>query len=351
MIGKFSKYTRKAVAALTVAAGVSLLAFSASAQDAEQFYKGKTIRVMSTTGAGGTMDLYLLLMMKHMTKHLPEGAELVLEHRPGAGTILGTNHLFNAAPRDGSYFGMLGPGFAIVPFAYPEEARWKPLEFIQIGRLVDLPRVFVARADSGITTIEDAKTIEATHAVLNPGDLTDMMMTLVNQTLDTRFKRIPGYNGGGPAFLAMEQGEVQSTTAEPGNLMANKWHLVEDGTVKVLAQFGLAPVPGLDGVPMVTEMVPADHPLHGAVQATAATAAHGLSVSFPPEVPQDRVDYLREVLAKTMADPELLAEAKERKILINYASGPDLEKAAATAVEQPDAVKAWFFELAQSAKK
>jgi hypothetical protein len=36
-------------------------------------------------------------VMKHMEKHLPEGTSVVLEHRTGAGGIVGTNHLFNVA--------------------------------------------------------------------------------------------------------------------------------------------------------------------------------------------------------------------------------------------------------------
>lgn len=344
---RFLKSIRNiAIAALAV----PFFGAAVNAESPEEFYKGKTIRVMNSTGAGGTMDLYLLLLMKHMQKHLPEGTELVLEHRTGAGTIVGTNHLYNAAPKDGTYFGMLSPSLALIPIARPEAVRFDPTKFIQIGRLVDLPRVFVARADSGIKTLEDTTKIESTHAILAGGDTLDMMASSLMDTIGSKFKKVPGYTGGGPAFLAMEQGEVQTTSAEPGNLIVNKWNLVEEGKVNVLAQYGLEPVPGLDA-PMVTDIVPKDHKLWPVVETVAGTATFGLSVTFPPDVPADRVEYMREIVKKTMTSPELLADAKERKIIVSYMDGPALEEVIRKAGQQPEDIRKWFYDVAQAGGK
>ncbi|MFN3351910.1 hypothetical protein, partial [Pseudorhodoplanes sp.] len=60
--GHISKAFLAAMLSLPLASATGL------AQKAEDFYKDKTIRVMSVTGAGGTMDLYLLLFMKHAKK-------------------------------------------------------------------------------------------------------------------------------------------------------------------------------------------------------------------------------------------------------------------------------------------
>lgn len=337
-------FTGTAISA--VALTIGLAASAVSAQTPEEFYTGQTIRVMSTTGAGGTMDLYLLLMMKHAPKHLPEGAQLVLEHRPGGGLILGANHLFNNAPSDGTYMGMLCPCLGIQHFSRPDAVQFDPAEFISIGRFADLPRVFVARADSGIKTLQDATGDNVTHSILFPGDTFNQMQASLNETLGTTFRPVPGYQGGGAAFLAMEQGEVVSTSAEPGNLLVNKWHLVQDGTINVLAQYGLEPVAGLEDVPMVTDLVPVDHPLRPVVDVVAGTAAYGIALSFPPNVPEDRVAYMREALANILSDPELVAEAAERNIPLSYRDGPWLDQIIDASVEQPEFVRDWFFALA-----
>lgn len=72
--------------------------------------------------------------------------------------------------------------------------------------------------------------------------------------------------------------------------MAARWHLVEDGTINVLAQTGMEPVPGLEDVPLWIDYVPEDHELRGVVTVLASGADMGLSLFYPPGVPQDRVD-------------------------------------------------------------
>lgn len=339
---------RSFIKASVVVAAISL-AFGAHAQQsATDFYKGKTIRVTSSTGAGGTMDLYLLLMMKHMEKHLPDGTKMVLDHRTGGGGAIMTNWMYSAAAKDGTVIGMPVPQLVTTVFANPNNARYDPAKFSMIGRLVDLPRVFVARADSGIKTLQDAakSPTEITHATLAAGDMIHQFMTASNEVFGTKFRAVSGYTGGGPAFLAMEQGEVQSTTAEPANLLSNKWHLVENGTINVLGVLGQEKVAGLESAPFLMEQVPANHPKRGIVEAVVASGALGLSIMAPPDVPADRVSFLRDAFRKTLTDPALLAEAKERKIPVNFAEGERLEKIVAEATQAPEPVRQWFYSLA-----
>ncbi|MEX1166739.1 MAG: tripartite tricarboxylate transporter substrate-binding protein, partial [Hydrogenophaga sp.] len=257
----------KSLAALAV---VSFGA-GANAQSAADFYKGKTIRVASSTGAGGTMDLYLLLMMKHMEKHLPDGTKMVLEHRTGGGGAVLANWLYAAAPKDGTSIGMPVPSLVTTLFTNADSVKYDPTKFTMIGRLVDLPRVFVSRSDSGIKTLQDAAKGDKPypHAIMRTGDMFHQYMTVSNEIFGTKFRAVAGYTGGGPAFLAMEQGEVQSTSAEPGNLLVNKWHLVKDGSVNVLGVVGLEKVEGLESAPFVLDMVAKDHPKRAILETAA----------------------------------------------------------------------------------
>ncbi len=306
------------VSALLMGGGVT----TAFAETAEEFYQGKTIRVVNPTGAGGTMDLYILLAMKYMKKHLPADAEMVLQHRTGAGLLNGTNHMFNAAKKDGTSFGMTGTSLIFDTITNPSAARYDPTKFQVIGRVTDLPRVIVVRADSGVKDLtEETSTKNITHAAMVPGGPLMGAMLMVNDALGTNFRGIPGYFGGGPTFLAVEQHEVLSTSAEAANLLANKWELVENGVINVVAQTGVNKVAGLEDVPTVLEMMPENHEMRDIAKAWAGSADVGLSFVLPPEVPQDRVDYLRGVFEKAMNDPELLKEVQERRIPISYVDG------------------------------
>lgn len=296
----------------------------ASAETAEEFFKGKTIRVVNPTGAGGTMDLYILLAMKYMKKYLPEDTEMVLNHRTGAGLLNGTNHMYNAAKKDGTSFGMTGTSLVFDTITNPDAARYDPTKFQVIGRVTDLPRVIVVRADSGVSSLTDVGEVKnITHAAMVPGGPLMGAMLMVNDALGTNFRGIPGYFGGGPTFLAVEQHEVLSTSAEPANLLANKWDLVENGTINVVAQTGVTKVTGLEDVPTILELMPEDHEMRGVAQAWAGSADVGLSFVLPPEVPEDRVAYLRDVFQSAMNDPELLKEVKERRIPVSYVGGAE----------------------------
>ncbi|MDD7972301.1 Bug family tripartite tricarboxylate transporter substrate binding protein [Roseinatronobacter alkalisoli] len=345
--GDMMKRTLTAICTAGIALGVGFAALDASAQTAEDFYAGKTIRLISSTGAGGTMDLYLLLFMKYAQKHLPAGTEMVLEHRTGAGGIVGMNHMFTAANKDGTEFGMPTPSIVTNTFTQPDATRYVPNEFTALGRLVDLPRVYVARADSGVSTFEDAMETPLSHSILAIGTSTHQVMAAANDVIGTQFRAVPGYSGGGPAFLGMEQGEVQSTTAEPANLLVNKWHLVEDGTLNILGWVGIDPIDGLSDYPSLLDLTPDDHALRGVVETVSNTAAIGLSLIMPPGVPQERTDYIRDLLDTVMRDPELLAEAAERQIPINHATGAWLQERLEADMGQPEDVRDWFLQLSQ----
>ena len=95
--------------ALGVALFLLVLAESnAHANDAvETFYKGKTITSVVPFGPGGGYAIYSQIMARHLGKFIPGNPQIVLQYRPGAGGIVASNYVYNAAPRDGSVMAMV----------------------------------------------------------------------------------------------------------------------------------------------------------------------------------------------------------------------------------------------------
>jgi tripartite-type tricarboxylate transporter receptor subunit TctC len=54
-----------------------------------------------------------------------------------------------------------------------------------------------------------------------------------------------------------------------------------------------------------------------------------------PGTPPDRIKILREAFAKTLKDPELLAEAKKSRMDVDYSSGEELEILVKEVLDQP----------------
>ncbi len=76
------------------------LAFCSTAA-AQDFYSGKTIRLIVATTPGGGFDAYSRMLARHMGKHIPGNPTFVVENMPGAAFMIGTNYLYKQAKPDG----------------------------------------------------------------------------------------------------------------------------------------------------------------------------------------------------------------------------------------------------------
>ncbi len=78
-----------------------------------EFYRGKTVRIIIGSGAGGTYDIYSRLLSKHMPRFIPGNPPLLVQPRVGAGGLIAANAVYNAEPRDGTVVGSFGETFVL----------------------------------------------------------------------------------------------------------------------------------------------------------------------------------------------------------------------------------------------
>ena len=100
-----SKSMRYGVAAALGVAASAMLAAPGMAGAVADFYKGKTLNLILSTGVGGSNDLNARLLLEHMTKYIPGKPGFVAKNMPGAGHVRASNYLYNRAPRDGTIIG------------------------------------------------------------------------------------------------------------------------------------------------------------------------------------------------------------------------------------------------------
>src|SRR5499433_957223 len=83
---------------------------------AQEFYKGKTVRIIVGYAAGGGFDLYSRAISRHIGRHIPGNPIAVVENMPGAGGIILGNYLQSQAKPDGltvgNIIGSAGPSAA-----------------------------------------------------------------------------------------------------------------------------------------------------------------------------------------------------------------------------------------------
>ena len=80
--------------------GLSLLALAVlafhPAHAQQDFYKGKTVRLIVGQAAGGGYDTYGRLLAPFLTQFLPGQPAVTVQNMPGAGSILMANYLYSA---------------------------------------------------------------------------------------------------------------------------------------------------------------------------------------------------------------------------------------------------------------
>src|ERR1051325_10434339 len=80
---------------------------AAQAQPVADFYRGKTINMTIGVGVGGEYDIQARLVARHIGKHIPGNPTVVPQNMTGAGGLRMINYLYNVAPKDGTYIGMI----------------------------------------------------------------------------------------------------------------------------------------------------------------------------------------------------------------------------------------------------
>src|SRR5262245_65775480 len=86
----------KPAAALLAAVVAIVIAPSPAAAQAD-FYKGRTIELIVSTGVGGGLDANARMVARHLVNHIPGQPAIVVKNMPGAGHIRAANYVFNPA--------------------------------------------------------------------------------------------------------------------------------------------------------------------------------------------------------------------------------------------------------------
>src|SRR6202165_3304365 len=98
--------TRSVVMTWLIAAIVALGVLCARAPAAAQeFYSGKTVRIVVGFTAGGGFDAYSRAIARHMVRHIPGHPTIIVENMPGAGSLISANYLYKIAKPDGLTIG------------------------------------------------------------------------------------------------------------------------------------------------------------------------------------------------------------------------------------------------------
>ena len=186
---------------MAAAALVWVAAAPACAQDAAEFYKGKTVQIVVGYGAGGGYDIYARMLARHMGKHIPGNPGMVVQNMPGAGSLRATNYLYSVAPKDGTVFGIFNRSTVLDPLFGSPEAKFDAQKFFWVGSMGPEVSVCISWASSPFKKWEDLLGREFIAAATSFSADTGVYPTMFNTVLGTKMKVITGYRGGNDIFF------------------------------------------------------------------------------------------------------------------------------------------------------
>src|SRR4051812_27074872 len=118
-----------------VVAAAIVVASSQGSAHAEDFYRGKIIRLVVPSAPGGGYDVSGRSLAQHMAKHVPGEPAIIVQNMPGGGGLTAANWLFGVAPKDGLTIGLIQRGVPFYPFFGDKNAQFAPKEFNWLGSI------------------------------------------------------------------------------------------------------------------------------------------------------------------------------------------------------------------------
>jgi tripartite-type tricarboxylate transporter receptor subunit TctC len=294
--------------------GVAAMPSVAAAQESvAAFYRNRTINLIVGSSAGGGYDLYGRLVARYIGRHIPGNPAVVVSNMPGAGSIVLTQFIANVGPKDGTTIGAIFPGAIMEPLLGDKgKVKYDVTRLNYLGSANSDGYVCVARADAPVKRYADVFDTEIILGASSGGGSTVDFPTMMINLLGAKFRLVTGYPGSNEIALAIEKGEVQGTCGVGwSTITTGRPQWIRDGFARVLAQENLKAMPDIAalGAPLTLTFAKTDEQRQ-IMELVYAQPTFGRPYVVAPDVPSERVEALRAAFAATMADPELLAEAK-----------------------------------------
>jgi tripartite-type tricarboxylate transporter receptor subunit TctC len=311
-----------------------------AADDATNFYKGRTVTIDIGYSTGGGYDLYARVLARHLGDHIPGKPSVVPQNMPGAGSLKVVNYLANVAPKDGTVIATFARGMAMQPLFDKTGIEFDAQKLNWIGSITNEVSVCAFRSDTGIKTWQDMLTKSYTVGGTGSGSDTDVFPDVLRHMFHMKIKLVTGYPGGSDVILAMERGEVDGRCGWSwSSVKSTKYDLYKKKEIVIPVQLALKKHPDLPDVPLVTEETKDPKEL-AALKLIFGRQSVARPYATAPGVPADRVAALRKAFDDTMKDPAFLAEAEKTKLEVEPVSGQEVQDLVAELYQSsPEVVK------------
>ena len=293
---------------LLIVAAVAVLVSIARADNAADFYKGRSISMIIGYSVGGGYDAYARLLAHYIGRHIPGEPSIVPQQMTGAGSLRAANYLFSVAPKDGSVLGTFSRSMGIAPLL--GQAEFDSRKFTWLGSMTDDDTTCVTWNSSPIKTWSDFLSKPSKLGGLGADADPDIWALMYKNVFGAKVQLVSGYPGTNDAVLAMERGEVDGLCGLSWSTIRTQhaeW--LADHSVNIIVQAALRKEPEIAAVPLAADLVSNPEQLQ-IIRLLLASQAMARPFAAPPGLAPDRKSGLIAAFDATMRDADFLAEAQ-----------------------------------------
>ncbi len=217
-------------------------------------YPDKPVRLVVPFAPGGGTDLVARTLGVGMSKEL--GQPVIVDNKPGAGTIIGTDSVAKSPP-DGYSIVIATFAHAVNPSMVPKLPFDTSKAFAPIGLIAKGPNVLVVRADSPFKSVKDViaaardKPGKLTYASQGNGTSAHLAGEMFTNLAKVQMTHVP-YRGAGPAITDLLGGQVDMIFGTAAAVAT----FVDSGKLRAIGVTSASPSAALKGVPPIGQDVP-----------------------------------------------------------------------------------------------
>jgi tripartite-type tricarboxylate transporter receptor subunit TctC len=298
--------------------GVLLLLFAAaaSAEDAGN-YPNRPVMMIVPFAPGGASDFVARIIQHGVSDIL--GQQIVVDNRPGAAGMIGTESAARSAP-DGytTFLGNIGT-LSINPGVYAANMRIKPdKDLSPVTICADTPSILITRLDFPASTVSEliayVKANQGKVAFASPGSstLNRLEMEVFKKDAGLDMVHVPYKGGAGPAVTDVLGGHVDLMFTTLSSAIG----FVKENKVKALAVTTRERIADLPDIPTMYEL---------GWKNLVTSSWQGVLV--PTGTPRPIVEKLHDAIVKVLADPEIQARMRKGGAIAISSKSPEDFKA------------------------
>lgn len=286
--------------AFALAAGLAHPAFA-------QSVAGKAIKIVVPYAAGGTGDVVARVLGQAITQK--SGQTIVVEDRPGASSIVGTEYVARAAP-DGATILLVENPFILSAILFPGHydalTSFEPLCYVAAT-----PAVLAVSSKSDIHNLADflklarSKAGAASYGSTGPASIAHIAGEILRRDAKVDMTYVP-YPGTPPAMNATLAGTITAVMANYSDLKGQ----IDSDALRVIAVPAKKRSPALPDVPTLAESGFSD-----------LDAAVWFGFVAPAKTPKETLTQLTQLISDAVQSPAVIDRLKGQGMFINLYCG------------------------------